>query len=104
MSKYAERRHRVQMRAATISVIETSLESSFQLVLQLVIICPMYETFLTPDVIYDPTQRKQLFAVSSSLLAVIWSYASYHRLTKFGGLTLIGAAPLILSLFAQVNS
>ena len=104
MSKYTERSHRVQMRAATMSVIETSLESSFQLVLQLVIMCPDYKTFLTPVGTHDAIQIQQLFTVSTSVLALVWSFATYHRLTKFGGLTLIGAAPLILALLSQVNS
>ncbi|KAG0722111.1 Ankyrin-1 [Chionoecetes opilio] len=47
---------------------------------------------------------KQVFSVLISLVSLTWSFTSYHRFSKLGGLTILNALPLLFAIFFQVVS
>ncbi|XP_076044975.1 uncharacterized protein LOC143027554 isoform X2 [Oratosquilla oratoria] len=114
--KYYDLKHVAQMRVAITNVMEATLESAFQLILQLYIVGTRYyeldqltEVTLGSILSLSPsgpqTQlSKQVFSVLISLVSLTWSFTSYHRFSKLGGLTILNALPLLFAIFFQVVS
>ncbi|XP_027215581.1 uncharacterized protein [Penaeus vannamei] len=114
--KYYDLKHVAQMRVAITNVMEATLESAFQLILQLYIVGTRYTEL---DEVKDVTLgsilslssggqktqlSKQVFSVLISLVSLTWSFTSYHRFSKLGGLTILNALPLLFAIFFQVVS
>ncbi|XP_042233704.1 uncharacterized protein LOC121873891 [Homarus americanus] len=114
--KYYDLKHVAQMRVAITNVMEATLESAFQLILQLYIVGTRYNEL---DKVKDVTLgsilslsphgtetqlSKQVFSVLISLVSLTWSFTSYHRFSKLGGLTILNALPLLFAIFFQVVS
>ncbi|CAL4148161.1 unnamed protein product, partial [Meganyctiphanes norvegica] len=111
--KYYDLKHVAQMRVAITNVMEATLESAFQLILQLYIVGTRYHeldkvTEVTLGSILSlkrggpETQlSKQVFSVLISLVSLTWSFTSYHRFSKLGGLTILNALPLLFAIFFQ---
>ncbi|KAK4313729.1 hypothetical protein Pmani_014950 [Petrolisthes manimaculis] len=109
-------KHVAQMRVAITNVMEATLESAFQLILQLYIVGTRYNELgqvkdATLGSILSLAPRgsetqlsKQVFSVLISLVSLTWSFTSYHRFSKLGGLTILNALPLLFAIFFQVVS
>ncbi|XP_071522835.1 uncharacterized protein [Panulirus ornatus] len=114
--KYYDLKHVAQMRVAITNVMEATLESAFQLILQLYIVGTRYTELdkvkdVTLGSILSLSSRgtetqlsKQVFSVLISLVSLTWSFTSYHRFSKLGGLTILNALPLLFAIFFQVVS
>ncbi|XP_068235369.1 uncharacterized protein [Palaemon carinicauda] len=114
--KYYDLKHVAQMRVAITNVMEATLESAFQLILQLYIVGTRYTELdkvkdVTLGSILSLSDRgsetqlsKQVFSVLISLVSLTWSFTSYHRFSKLGGLTILNALPLLFAIFFQVVS
>ncbi|XP_045107330.1 uncharacterized protein LOC123502158 isoform X2 [Portunus trituberculatus] len=114
--KYYDLKHVAQMRVAITNVMEATLESAFQLILQLYIVGTHYTeldqvkdvtlgSILSLSPLGQNTQlSKQVFSVLISLVSLTWSFTSYHRFSKLGGLTILNALPLLFAIFFQVVS
>ncbi|XP_069182377.1 uncharacterized protein [Procambarus clarkii] len=114
--KYYDLKHVAQMRVAITNVMEATLESAFQLILQLYIVGTRYTELdkvkdVTLGSILSLSPRgtetqlsKQVFSVLISLVSLTWSFTSYHRFSKLGGLTILNALPLLFAIFFQVVS
>ena len=113
--KYYDLKHVAQMRVAITNVMEATLESAFQLILQLYIVGTQYnELKMMRDVTLgsilslsaggrETRVSKQVFSVLISLVSLTWSFTSYHRFSKLGGLTILSALPLLFAIFFQVS-
>ncbi|XP_063855816.1 LOW QUALITY PROTEIN: uncharacterized protein LOC135097735 [Scylla paramamosain] len=114
--KYYDLKHVVQMRVAITNVMEATLESAFQLILQLYIVGTHYTeldqvkdvtlgSILSLSPLGHNTQlSKPVFSVLISLVSLTWSFTSYHRFSKLGGLTILNALPLLFAIFFQLVS
>ncbi|RXG57649.1 Ankyrin-1 [Armadillidium vulgare] len=111
--KYYDLKHVAQMRVAITNVMEATLESAFQLILQLYIVGTQYQDLtkvgevtlrkiLSFSTDGDTRLSKQVFSVLISLVSLTWSFTSYHRFSKLGGLTILSALPLLFAIFFQV--
>ncbi|MCL4131732.1 UNVERIFIED_CONTAM: hypothetical protein GTU68_053326 [Idotea baltica] len=104
------------MRVAITNVMEATLESAFQLILQLYIVGTQYQNLTKVGEVTlrkilsfstdgkDTRLSKQVFSVLISLVSLTWSFTSYHRFSKLGGLTILSALPLLFAIFFQVVS
>ncbi|KAK8371869.1 hypothetical protein O3P69_011856 [Scylla paramamosain] len=113
--KYYDLKHVAQMRVTITNVMEATLESAFQLILQLKIVGTYYNR---AELAYDVTLgsilslsplghntqlSKQVFPVLISLVSLTWSFTSYHRFFKLGGLTILNTLSLLFAIFFQVE-
>ncbi|XP_047740699.1 uncharacterized protein LOC108682971 isoform X3 [Hyalella azteca] len=114
--KYYDLKHVAQMRVAITNVMEATLESAFQLILQLYIVGTHYTDLVKVREVtlgailtlssdgQETRLGKQVFSVLISLVSLTWSFTSYHRFSKLGGLTILSALPLLFAIFFQVVS
>lgn len=88
---------------AVIKITEATLEASLQVVLQLYIIAAHYENYMT---VGSPLGQftYQMYSVITSLTSLVWSFTSYHVMTKEGGLEKIGTLLLMFALLFQVTA
>ncbi|KAB7495815.1 putative ankyrin repeat protein [Armadillidium nasatum] len=119
LREYYNLKHVSQMRVAINNVMEASLESAFQLVLQLYILGTQYNDLkqlhfgditlgsilsLSPTNDSETRLSKQVLSVLISLVSLTWSFTAYHRFSKLGGLRILWSLPLLFAIFFQIIS
>ncbi|KAL7632383.1 UNVERIFIED_CONTAM: hypothetical protein RMT77_017309 [Armadillidium vulgare] len=119
LREYYNTKHVSEMRVAISNVIQASLESAFQLVLQLYILGTQYNdlkqlhfgeitlgSILSSSATNDSETRllKQVPSVLISLVSLTWFFTAYHRYSKLGGLRILWSLPLLFAIFFQVIS